>query len=220
MMHKIRVLIADDHTVLRDGLKALLRAHDDIEVVGEAEDGLEAVQKCLQLQPDVVLLDIAMPRLGGLEASLELRRLKLPTKVLVLTQYENREYLFQMLKAGAAGYVVKRAAGSDLVAAIRAVRAGESFLSPAAARAVIDGYLQRLPEGDVQRLLDQLSDREKEILKLLGEGRSNAQIAELLCLSVKTVMSHRAAVMEKLEIHNRSELVKFAIRAGLVDMTA
>lgn len=216
-MRKIRVVIADDHAVLRDGLSALLRAQEDVEVVGEAADGLEAVQQCLQLQPDVVLMDIAMPRLGGLEAALELRRLRLPTRVLVLTQYENREYLFQMLKAGAAGYVVKRAAGTELVSAIRAVCAGESFLSPAAARAVIEGYLQRPPEkGEPEQLLDQLSDREKEVLKLLGEGLSNGEIAELLCLSVKTVMSHRASIMEKLQVHNRAQLVRFAIQAGLV----
>ena len=219
-MRKIRVLIADDHAVLRDGLSALLRLHGDMEVVGEAEDGVQAVEKCVQLQPDVVLMDIAMPHLGGLEAALELRRLKLPTKVLVLTQYENKEYLFHMLKAGAAGYVVKKAAGSELVSAIRAVCAGDSFLSPGAARVVIDSLLragsQQAGEG---QSLDELSDREKEVLKLLGEGRSNRQIGDLLCLSVKTVMGHRASIMEKLDIHNHADLVKFAIRAGLVDVS-
>jgi len=217
-MRKIRVLIADDHVVLRDGLRALLNMYEDIEVVGEAGDGLEALDRTLQLQPDVVLMDIAMPRLGGLEAALEMRQRKLPTKVLVLTQYDNKEYVFHMLKAGAAGYILKKAAGTELVSAIRAVHGGESFLYPSAAKAVVDRYLGEGEEDEGERRLDQLSDREKEVLKLLAEGRSNREIAELLRLSVKTVMSHRASIMEKLDIHNRTELVKFAIRAGLIDV--
>lgn len=217
-MRKIRVLIADDHAVLRDGLHALLNMYEDIEVVGEAADGLEALERTLELQPDVVLMDIAMPRLGGLEAALELRQRKLPTKVLVLTQYDNKEYVFHMLKAGAAGYILKKAAGTELVSAIRAVHAGESFLYPSAAKAVVDRYFGEGEEEEEERRLDRLSDREKEVLKLLAEGLSNREIAELLCLSVKTVMSHRASIMEKLDIHNRTELVKFAIRAGLIDV--
>jgi len=217
-MRKIRVLIADDHVVLRDGLRALLNMYEDIEVVGEAGDGLEALDRTLQLQPDVVLMDIAMPRLGGLEAALEMRQRKLPTKVLVLTQYDNKEYVFHMLKAGAAGYILKKAAGTELVSAIRAVHGGESFLYPSAAKAVGARYLGEGEEDEGERRLDQLSDREKEVLKLLAEGRSNREIAELLRLSVKTVMSHRASIMEKLDIHNRTELVKFAIRAGLIDV--
>ncbi len=217
-MRRIRVLIADDHVVLRDGLRALLRMYEDVEVVAEAGDGLEALEKTLQLQPDVVLMDIAMPRLGGLEAALELRQRKLSTKVLVLTQYDNKEYVFQMLKAGAAGYILKKAAGTELVSAIRAVHAGESFLYPSAAKAVVDRYLGEGEEDEEERRLDELSDREKEVLKLLAEGRSNRDIAELLSLSVKTVMSHRASIMEKLDMHNRTELVKFAIRAGLIDV--
>lgn len=217
-MRKIRVLIADDHAVLRDGLHALLNMYEDIEVVGEAADGLEALERTLELQPDVVLMDIAMPRLGGLEAALELRQRKLPTKVLVLTQYDNKEYVFHMLKAGAAGYILKKATGTELVSAIRAVHAGESFLYPSAAKAVVDRYFGEGEEEEEERRLDRLSDREKEVLKLLAEGLSNREIAELLCLSVKTVMSHRASIMEKLDIHNRTELVKFAIRAGLIDV--
>jgi DNA-binding NarL/FixJ family response regulator len=217
-MRKIRVLIADDHAVLRDGLHALLNMYDDVEVVAEAADGLEALEKTMELQPDVVLMDIAMPRLGGLEATLEMRQRRLPAKVLVLTQYDNKEYVFQMLKAGAAGYILKKAAGTELVSAIRAVHGGESFLYPSAAKAVVDRYLGEGEENEEERRLDELSDREKEVLKLLAEGRSNRDIAELLCLSVKTIMSHRASIMEKLDIHNRTELVKFAIRAGLIDV--
>ncbi len=218
MAGRIRVLIADDHAVLRDGLRALLSTCDDMEVVGEAEDGLDAVEKTIRLQPDVVLMDIAMPRLGGLEAALELRQRKLPARVLVLTQYDNKEYVFKMLNAGVAGYIVKKAAGTELVSAIRTVHAGQSFLYPAVTRAVIDRYLQEGGQDETERRFDQLSDREKEVLKLLAEGRSNAEIAGLLCLSVKTIMSHRSSIMEKLEIHNRTDLVKFAIRAGLVEI--
>jgi two-component system response regulator NreC len=217
-MRKIRVLIADDHVVLRDGLRALLNMYEDVEVVGEAGDGLEALDKTMELQPDVVLMDIAMPRLGGLEATLEMRQRKLSTKVLVLTQYDNKEYVFQMLKAGAAGYIVKKAAGTDLVSAIRAVHSGESFLHPSAAKALVDSYVAEGKGDDRERGLDELSDRETEVLKLLAEGSTNREIAELLCLSVKTVTSHRSSIMEKLDIHNRTELVKYAIRAGLVDV--
>lgn len=217
-MRKIRVLIADDHVVLRDGLRALLNMYEDMEVVGEAGDGLEALDRIQELQPDVVLMDIAMPRLGGLEAALEVRQRRLPTRVLVLTQYDNREYVFQMLKAGAAGYIVKKAAGTELVSAIRAVHAGESFLHPSAAKAVVERYLEAREEDEGQRRLDELSDREKEVLMLLAEGHSNREIAELLSLSVKTITSHRASIMEKLDIHNRTELVRFAIRSGLVDV--
>lgn len=217
-MKKIRVLIADDHGVLRDGIRALLSLYDDMEVVGEAEDGLEAVEKTEKLQPDVVLMDLAMPRLGGLEATLELRRRKMPTKVLVLTQYDDKEYAFPLLEAGAAGYIPKKAVGTDLVLAIRAVHSGQSFLYPSVAKAVVDRYLQLKGGKRPKSRYDQLTDREKEILKLLAEGRSNKEIAELLCLSVKTVMTHRANIMEKLDLHNRTELVKFAIRVGLVDV--
>ena len=216
-VRKTRVLIADDHAMFREGLRTLLAAHDDMEVVGEAEDGLEAVEKAALLQPDVVLMDIAMPRLGGLEATLELRHRKVPARVLVLTQYDDKEYAFHMIKAGASGYVVKKAAAAELVSAIRAVRAGESFLYPSVARAFIDRYVRREGQEDASDL-GQLSDREKQVLKLLAEGRSNREIADLLCLSVKTVMSHRAAIMERLDIHNRTDLVKFAIRAGLVQV--
>ncbi len=216
MAPRIRVLIADDHAVLRDGLHALLRMYDDVEVVGKAADGVEAVELAIELKPDVVLMDIAMPRLGGFEAALEIRQRKLHTRVLVLTQYDNKEYVFQMLKAGASGYVLKKAAGTELLSAIRAVHAGESFLDPAAAKAMVDRYVGDEDGADEERRLDQISDREKEVLKLLAEGRSNREIGELLCLSVKTVMSHRANLMEKLDIHNRTGLVKFAIMAGLI----
>jgi DNA-binding NarL/FixJ family response regulator len=212
----IRVLLVDDHTIFREGVRALLSEHDDIEVVGEASDGREAIDKVAELQPDVVLMDIAMPGLGGLEATLEIRKLRPESRVLVLTQYDNREYVFPILKAGATGYVLKQAAATDLVAAIRAVHAGGSFLYSTVAKTVLDDYLARgrVPEDPYETL----SDREKQVLRLVAEGRTSREIAQLLVLSVKTVMGHRANLMEKLGIHNRTELVKYAIRHGLVEV--
>src|SRR3989304_4733542 len=215
-MSKVRVLIADDHTMLGEGLRALLAPCDDIEVVGEAADGREAIAQVARLCPDVVLMDIAMPGLGGLEATLEIRRQWPSTKVLVLTQYGNRQYVLSILKAGAAGYVVKGAAASELVTAIRAVHRGEAFLSPTAAQAVLERYLGG-EEGVVEGY-DHLSDREKQVLKLAAEGKTNKEIAALLCLSVKTVMGHRASLMEKLDLHNRTELVRYAIAHGLIEV--
>ncbi|MBI4319156.1 MAG: response regulator transcription factor [Chloroflexi bacterium] len=215
-MAKIRVLLVDDHTILRDGIRALLSLYDDIEVVGEASDGREAIERVREVRTDVILMDLAMPGLGGLEATMEIRKESPGCKVLILTQHENKEYIFPILRAGAVGYVLKRAAGTDLVTAIRAVARGESFLDPAVAKMVIDGYVGRAHGQSDAEVLDRLSDREKQVLKLVAEGRSNKEIGDLLCLSVKTVMGHRANVMEKLGIHNRTELVKYAIRMGLI----
>ncbi len=219
-MRKIRVLLVDDHTILRDGIRALLSLYDDIEVVGEASHGREAIDRARELSPNVVLMDLAMPGLGGLEATIEIHKECPESKVLILTQHENKEYIFPVLKAGASGYVLKKAAGTDLVTAIRAVHKGESFLDPSVAKAVIDGYVGKGRDQDENEEFDRLSDREKEVLKLVAEGHSNKEIADLLCLSVKTVMGHRANVMEKLGIHNRTELIRYAIRKGLIGVEA
>jgi DNA-binding NarL/FixJ family response regulator len=213
-MARIRVLIVDDHAILREGIRALLSLYPDIEVVGEAEDGLQAISLTRQLGPDIVLTDIAMPGLGGLEATVEIRKQSPNSRVVILTQHDDSEYIFPILKAGASGYVLKKAVGTELVAAIRAVYRGESFLYPSVATAVIEGYLSR--GEDSESSYDRLSDREKQVLKLIAEGHTNKEIAEMLSLSVKTVLAHRANVMEKLDIHNRTELVKYAIRKGLV----
>ena len=214
--NKIKVLMVDDHAVLRDGIRALLGMHDDIEIVGEASEGREAIEKALELSPDVVIMDIAMPGLGGLEATLEIVKLSPKCRILILTQYDDIEYIHRFLKAGAAGYVMKKAAGAELVSAIRVVYQGKSFIDSSIADRVIKGFLERPVVGGEEVLYDKLSDREKQVLKLIAEGRTSQEIADILSLSIKTVMTHRTNLMEKLGMHGRADLIKYAIRRGLV----
>ena len=214
-MAKIKVLIADDHAIVREGIRMILALHEDIEVVGEAADGREAIEQAEKLAPDVILMDIAMPGLGGLEATLEIMKRQPQSKILVLTQYDNTEYIYRFLKAGAAGYVLKKTVGSDLVSAIRNVFQGKSFIDPSVADRVIKGFLEKPEVAKDEASYDGLSDREKQVLKLIAEGYTNQQIADALYLSIKTVMTHRTNLMEKLGIHNRTELIKYAIRKGL-----
>jgi DNA-binding NarL/FixJ family response regulator len=213
-MAKIRVLIADDHAILREGVRALLQLTDDIEVVGDAADGREAIEQCKRLDPDVVLLDIAMPGLGGLEAALEMKKQGLRAKILILSQYEDREYVRRLLKAGVAGYVLKKSAGSELAGAIRGVHRGGLVLDPEVARTAMEDAGPEAP-GDTDPY-EALTDREKQVLKLVAEGLSNKEVADVLGISVKTAMSHREHVMEKLGVHNRTELVRFALRKGVI----
>ena len=215
-MGKIRVLIADDHGLMRAGVKALLNATTDIDVVGEAEDGDEAVREARRLDPDVVLMDVAMPGLGGLEATLVLRKEKPEIKILVLTQYEDREYVVRFLKAGVAGYVLKRAAASELVAAIRAVFRGGLVLDPEIAREVLNEPGRDASPDRLEDPYEALTDREKQVLKLVAEGSSNKEIAETLGISVKTAMAHREHLMGKLGVHSRTELIRFALRRGVI----
>lgn len=217
-MSKIRVLIADDHAILREGISALLEGCGDMEVLVDATDGKEAIEKSRKLEPDVVLMDIAMPGLGGLEATLEIRKACPKTKILVLTQYDNKEYIYRFLKAGASGYVLKKAASTELISAIRAVHRGGSFLYPDVAPAVIEGYLQRKDKDLEEDDYESLTHREKQVLKLIAEGYTNKEIADMLYMSVKTVMGHRTHIMGKLNVHSRTELVKFAIRKGLIEL--
>jgi two-component system response regulator NreC len=213
---RIRVLIADDHTLLRDGIRALLADEPDIDVVGEAEDGRWAVERACKLRPDVVLMDIAMPLLNGLEATRQIKRDSPETHVLILTMHEDAEYVGRVLEAGAAGYVLKHAAGHELVAAIRAVAGGGAFFSPSIARHVLEGYVSRREGAASPDPYDELTPREREVLQLIAEGYTNRDIAGMLTLSIKTVKTHRLHLMHKLNIHDRGELVRYAIQKGII----
>jgi len=217
MTTKIRTLIADDHTLLRNGICALLEDEPDISIVGEASDGREAVRLAGQLKPNVVLMDIAMPLLNGLEATRQIKREHPEINVLVLTMYDNEEYFREMLEVGASGYIIKRAAASELVNAIRAVYSGEAVLSPAITRLLLEDYLNR----DIHSERDDpkaLSSREREVLQLIAEGKTSREIAEILNLSVKTVQSHRTNLMQKLDLHDRGDLIKYAIQKKIIEL--
>lgn len=210
----IRVLIADDHALVRDGVRALLATADDIEVVAEAGDGREATDRARETSPDVILLDIAMPGLGGLEAVPFIQREAPRARILILTQYEHADYVRRFLRLGVSGYVLKKAAGAELISAIRAAHRGGLVLDPAIAREALkeaDGGTA--PSDDPY---ESLTDRERQVLKLVAEGRSNKEIASLLDISVKTAMTHREHVMQKLNLHNRTDLTRFAIRRGII----
>lgn len=213
----VSVLIAEDHAIVREGIRMILEAEPDFDVVGEAKDGREALELAQRLAPDVVVMDISMPRMTGIEATPQIRRVCPNTRVLILTMHEEESYVFQLLRAGASGYVLKRAAAQDLVEAVRATAKGEAFLYPSVARNVVKDYLTRLQSGEGRDRYDGLTDREREILILVADGLSNAQIAERLHISVKTIQTHRAHVMEKLDLHDRSLLVRYAVRKGLIE---
>jgi two-component system, NarL family, response regulator NreC len=209
----IRILIVDDHAILREGLRALLSYYPDVEVVGEAEDGLQAIECVERLSPDIVLMDIAMPGMNGLEATRRIRENHSNTHILVLTQYEDQPYVLELLRAGVAGYVLKRALGADLINAVRAVAQGESFLYPAVATTVLE-QLRRSEENTVQDG-ETLTPREQEILQRVSAGETSRQIGLALNISAKTVEWHRGNLMNKLEVHSIAELVRYAIEHGL-----
>ncbi len=215
-MSRIRVLVTDDHAIVRDGICALLAVTDDIEAVGEATNGREALEMVASLAPDIVLMDIVMPLMDGLEATRRMHRKFPRTKVIVLTQYEDREYVLPVIEAGASGFVSKAAAASELLSAIRSVHRGDSFLSPSIARLLVDDYRQIARAGKSNDTSEQLTDREREILKLLAEGHSTNEIARMLVISPKTVERHKTNLMAKLDIHNRLDLFKYALRKGIV----
>lgn len=215
-MSKIKVLVVDDHAMFRQGICALLRYYEDFEVAGEAEQGREAIEKVRELSPQVVLMDIAMPIMGGLEATRRIQKEAPNTKVLVLTQYDDSEYVLSLVRSGARGYISKTATASELVSAIRAVNAGEFFLYPSAAKTVVEEYLRRV--GGEKNGYDRLTSREREILQLVAEGHTNREIADRLVIGVKTVLRHRTNIMEKLGFHNRTELIKYAISKGLIEI--
>lgn len=215
-MRKIRVLVVDDHPILRDGICALLALAGDITVAGEAANGREALEKVKELAPDVVLMDMAMPIMGGLEATHRICKEFPGTKVLALTQYADKEYVFPVIEAGASGFISKAAASSELTLGIRSVYRGESFLSPSVARLLVEDYQRGVGLRDRYDPYEQLTDREREVLKLLVEGYTTQQIAKMLSITPKTVEGHTTSLMAKLDIHNRIDLVKYALRKGII----
>ena len=216
-MAKIRLLLADDHSVLRAGLKALLNSQPDMEVVAEAVDGEETIQKCRETTPDIILLDITMPKLNGFEATQEIRRYNSTTKILVLTMHEDERYLYQMLQAGADSYVPKKAADTELLDAIRATHRGEHFIHSS----MTTGLITQARHGQATEAVkssdaDVLSQREKEVLRLLAMGHTNQEIADIMYLSIKTVETYRTRLKRKLGLTGRAELVRYAIKVGLL----
>ena len=215
-MQKIKVLVVDDHTIVREGICALLGLSPEIEVVGEACNGQEALELLEKIKPDIILMDIAMPVMDGLEATRKILQRFPDARILALTQYHDREYVLQIIEAGARGFISKTVASSDLVSGIRSVYHGDSFLSPAVAKYLVEDF-QRESAGK-KRLdpYEQLTEREKEVLKLLAEGHTTQEIAEMLVISPKTVEGHKTRLMTKLDLHNRVELVKYALRKGII----
>ena len=216
-MARTKVLIADDHAIVREGVRMILAKEPDIEVVGEAEDGQQALDLVEQLGPNVVIMDLSMPGMGGIEATKKVKEQHPSVSVLALTMHEDESYVFQLLRAGASGYVLKRAAAQDLVQAVRAAAKGEAFLYPSVARKVVEDYLKRVEAGEERERYDGLTEREREILTLIAQGLGNQQIAEKLYITIKTVQTHRAHVLEKLGLHDRTQLVRYAIRKGLIE---
>src|SRR5436190_23547264 len=207
----MKIVIADDHGIVRSGVKRLLDRQDDMEVVAEAEDGVDAVARVVEHRPDVAILDVSMPRMTGLQATHEIKQQSPDTQVLILSMHDDQRYLFEALRAGASGYVVKRAADQDLVDAVRAAGRGEPFLTATAQQTLIRDFLERGEQPS------QLTPREQEVVKLIAEAHTNKEIAEILHLSEKTVESHRSRVLQKLGMRDRVELVRYAIRQGLVE---
>lgn len=218
MSHKrIRVLIVDDHTIVRAGIRLLLQAEPDIEVVGEAGSVQEVLAQMDTFKPDVILMDVAMPGASGIEATREIKRRWPHVQVLALTMHRSDDYFFRMLEAGAAGYVLKGADPGDLITAVRTVHRGEVYLDPSMAKKLVVDYLQRVRRGEVTPPYANLTDREMEVLRLIAEGHTTDKISQLLGVSPHTVQTHRRAIMEKLHLHDRVELVKYAIRRGLIE---
>ena len=216
MREKGRIVIAEDHTILREGLRALISSQEDLEVVGEAGDGREAVRQVEGLTPDLILMDLSMPKMNGVEAIREIRKRIPQTRILALTVHKTEEFILEVLHAGADGYIPKDASSNELMMAIRSVLMGKRYLCPSVSRVVIEGYLEsrRTPESATP--WDTLTKREREILKLIAEGHKNKEIADYLCISVKTVEKHRANLMKKLDLHSAAALTAYAMERGLV----
>ncbi len=216
MQRKHSIIIVEDHTIVREGLKSLLSSDQDFEVVGEAQDGREAIQCVENLTPDIVVMDLSMPRMHGIEAIREIRKRRPETRILVLTVHKNEEYILATFQAGANGYVLKDATHAELVNAIRTLLMGKPYLSPAISETVLEGYLEGKRSLKVESSWDTLTPREREILKLIAEGHKNKEIADFLCISVKTAEKHRANLMKKLDLHSVSAVTAFAMKQGLI----
>ena len=214
-MGKIRLLIVDDHTLFRQTLRSYLATIENIEVVGEAGDGIDAINKTIELKPDIVIMDFAMPNLNGIQATREIRNRSPATKILVLTMYETGNHVREILRAGASGYILKKSSAQELVSAIQAVIQGEVFLCPSVAKQVLSRYLNRA-EQIKEDSYNELTERELELVSLIAEGKKNKEIAQLLNISIHTVQSHRLNLMQKLDIHDSGQLVRYAIRRGLI----
>ena len=215
-MPKIRLLLGDDHTLMRQGLRKILEERPEWQVVAEVGDGREAVRKCLELKPDVAVLDIAMPLLNGIDATQQIVRKVPETNVLVLSMYSDEAYVTRALQAGATGYMLKDSAGKDLLKGIASVASGQAYFSPAIARLMLDDYVRRVAGSGVADRYETLSEREREIFQLIAEARTNKEVAELLEISPATVETHRARILQKLDIHNTAELVLYAVRRGVI----
>jgi len=216
MIDKRRIIIAEDHTILRDGLKALLASNSEYNVVGEVEDGINAIRCVESLKRDLLILDLSMPKMNGLEAIREIKKLSLKTKILVLTVHKTDEYIFESLKAGADGYLHKGSSHEELLVAIKSLLQGKQYLSSAISSNVIKGYLEKHRKKKNKTPWQSLTQREREILKLIAEGHRNKEIADFLCISVKTVEKHRANLIKKLDLHNAAALTAYAARKGLI----
>ncbi|MGD8846246.1 MAG: response regulator transcription factor [Desulfobacteraceae bacterium] len=218
MNKKITIFLADDHTIVRQGLAKLLEAEPNLQVVGEAENGRQAVVNVEKLKPDVVLMDIAMPMLNGIEATRQIRKVCPQTKVIILSMHSHDRYISELFSLGASGYLLKSSTGTDIINAIHTAVKGSTYLSPSISDKVIEDYLSLKKKSHQDDLYNRLSNREREVFQMIAEGRSTRQIADILCLSPSTVKSHRSNIMEKLEMDNIAQLIQFAIHLGIVEL--
>lgn len=217
MPKPVRILLADDHTIVRQGLARLLEEQQNFKVVGEAVNGQDAVEKAEKLKPDIIIMDIAMPRMNGIEAAKRIRKQMPETKIIILSMYSHEHYIHELLECGVSGYLLKDSGGQDIIKAIRAALKNETFLSPSISKKVVDAYLSPTKSSSKAELYKQLSNREREVFQLIAEGHPTRQIADMLCVSVSTIKSHKAKIMEKLGTESSIKLIHFAIQLGLVD---